>query len=319
MNKESLSQATKIDTEVFICCASFEQRCLSIAQKINTSVLRRAIICSFEDNCPSVVNNRRFLQELFGEKGTVVIIKKDSPLENYDKLYDILQSLKGYKTVIDISTFTREMFLICLQLLRQLEFNRKQINICYNPSSVYSNITNPDDFDKMWLSKGVNEIRSILGFSGNPSAIKRNLLIVLVGFETERAQILIDSFEPAVLYLGKAPANFSNSVELSKINDENVSRLSVMYPEAFHFEFSCVDLKLTIDQISDIIDQNQGQYNIIISPMNNKVSTLAVASIAFKYPDIQICYASANMYNISEYSSPSDSILWFKAQEVMNE
>lgn len=317
MNKESLSQATKIDTEVFICCASFEQRCLSIAQKVDTSIIKRAIICSFDDNCPAVENNRKFLCEFFGAKGTVVTIKKDSPLDNYDKLYDVLKSLKGYKTIIDISTFTREMFLICFQLFKQLEFNREQISICYNPSSVYSNITNSDDFDNMWLSKGVNEIRSILGFSGSPSAIKRNLLIVLVGFETERAQILIDSFEPAVLYLGKAPADFSNSIELSKINDVNVSRLLAVYPDAFHFEFSCVDLGFTINQISEIIERNKKQYNIIISPMNNKVSTLAVASIAFKYPDIQICYASANMYNTSEYSSPSDKILWFNAQEIL--
>lgn len=317
MNKEALSKTTKIDTEVFICCASFEQRCLSIAQKVDASVIERAIICSFDDKCPSVENNRNSLCDFFGEKGTVVTLKKDSPLENYDKLYDVLKSLEGLKTIIDISTFTREMFLICFQLFKQLEFNREQIRICYNPSSVYSNITNSDDFDKMWLSKGVNEIRSILGFSGSPSAIKKNLLIVLAGFETERAQILIDNFEPAVLYLGKVPADFSNSVELSKINDVNVSRLLAAYPDAFQFEFSCVDLGLTIDQITEIIEQNQEQYNIIISPMNNKVSTLAVASIAFKYPDIQICYASANMYNISEYSSPSDKILWFNAKEIM--
>lgn len=317
MNKESLSKTTKIDTEVFICCASFEQRCLSIARKVDTSVIKRAIICSFDDKCPSVENNRNSLCDFFGEKGTVVTLKKDSPLENYDKLYDVLKSLVGFKTIIDISTFTREMFLICFRLFKQLEFNRDLIRICYNPSSVYSNITNSDDFDKMWLSKGVNEIRSILGFSGSPSAIKKNLLIVLAGFETERAQILIDNFEPAALYLGKAPADFSNSVELSKINDVNVSRLLSVYPDAFQFEFSCVDLGLTIDQITKIIEQNQEQYNIIISPMNNKVSTLAVASIAFKYPDIQICYASANMYNISEYSSPSDKILWFNAKEIM--
>ncbi len=317
MNKESLSKTTKIDTEVFICCASFEQRCLSIAQKVDTSVIKRAIICTFDDSCPYVENNLKSLCELFRENGKVITLKKDSPLENYDKLYDILQSLKGYKTIIDISTFTREMFLICFQLFKQLDFNREQISICYNPSSVYSNITNLDDFDKIWLSKGVNEIRSILGFSGSPSTIKRNLLIVLAGFEMERAQILIDSFEPAVLYLGKAPAKFSNSVELSKINDANVSRLLAVYPNAFPFEFSCVDLGLTIDQITKIIEQNQEQYNIIISPMNNKVSTLAVASIAFKYPDIQICYASANMYNISEYSRPSDNVLWFNAQEII--
>lgn len=317
MNKESLSKITKINAEVFICCASFEQRCLSIAQKVDTSVIERAIICSFDDNCPSVENNRNLLCDFFGEKGTVVTLKKDSPLENYDKLYDVLKSSDGFKTIIDISTFTREMFLICFQLFKQLEFNQEQIHICYNPSSVYSNITNSDDFDKIWLSKGVNEIRSILGFSGSPSAIKKNLLIVLAGFETERAQILIDNFEPAVLYLGKAPADFSNSVELSKINDVNVSRLLAVYPDAFQFEFSCVDLGLTIDQITKIIKKNQDQYNIIISPMNNKVSTLAVASIAFKYPDIQICYASANMYNISEYSSPSDKILWFNAKEIM--
>ena len=45
--------------------------------------------------------------------------------------------------------------------------------------------------------------------------------------------------------------------------------------------------------------------------MNNKLSTMAVANVAFEYPDVQVCYASTNQYNTEAYSSPADKVILF--------
>jgi hypothetical protein len=142
------------------------------------------------------------------------------------------------------------------------------------------------------------------------------MLVELVGFEAERAQIVINNFEPALLYLGKAPESKSKNTEIAKINEHNFRKLINLNPEAKQFDFSCLELAPTIESLSKIIEEHKDNYNIVISPMCNKLSTLAVASTVFKYPEVQICYASTNLYNIDAYSTPSDSICLIEFEEL---
>ena len=51
--------------------------------------------------------------------------------------------------------------------------------------------------------------------------------------------------------------------------------------------------------------------------MNNKLSTLSIAAIAQKYPEVQICYALANQYNTESYSYPEDFIYVLSLNEIM--
>ena len=111
--------------------------------------------------------------------------------------------------------------------------------------------------------------------------------------------------------MGCVPPRESHSEELSKINKANFDRLVSLVGECNIFEFSCRYLQQTHDSLKEIIEANKEDYNIIISPMNNKLSTLAVANVAFEYPDVQVCYASTNQYNTEAYSSPADKVILF--------
>lgn len=62
----------------------------------------------------------------------------------------------------------------------------------------------------------------------------------------------------------------------------------------------------------------QDDYNIIIAPMSNKISTLGVAYAALKNPNIQICYASTNQYNIDEKHSETDYVYYFDLFDYIN-
>jgi len=303
--------------DLFICSSSFENRCLEIAKNINMGQFKNIVICHFENNYPEAEQNLVKLQELFCQ-GTRkdITMTKSNPLANYDKLYDYFISCDFTSVLFDISTFTRENFLMILQLFRQEPFNDKTLTLCYNPSDKYSSVPN-NDMDKLWLSKGVQNIRAILGYSGDFSPIKKLMLVVLVGFEAERAQIVINNFEPVFLYLGKAPESKSKNTEIAKINEHNFKKLLNSNPDANQFEFSCIDFQTTIKSLSEIIEQHQSEYNIAISPMCNKISTLAVASTVFKYPEVQICYASTNLYNTDAYSTPSDSIYLIEFDELI--
>ena len=302
--------------DVFICCSSFEERCLEVASNLNIEQIKSVIICHIENSYPESEVNLSKLKDLFSGKYNVVTLSKDDPLKNYDNIFDKLSCLEEFNNVLlDISTFTREMFLIIIKLFCQDPFANKNLTICYNPSDKYS-LVSPDDIKNLWLSKGVSSIRSVIGYAGDLSPIKDNLLIVLVGFEAERSQILIDNFEAEQLYIGCASKEESINEDIANINAQNFALLLNQNSNAHEFTFSCKSLELTKLQLINIIEQNKDMYNIIISPMCNKISTLATAAVTFRYPEVQICYAATNMYNTIAYSSPAKHIYIIDAAEL---
>lgn len=113
--------------------------------------------------------------------------------------------------------------MIIIKILSSSIVEFTDIHLCYCPSSRYSSYEEGTSLP--WLSKGVRTIRSVVGYSGDMSPIKDLLLIILVGFEYERAQTLIEVFEPSKLYLGMASPTESHNESLSEINRSNFEKL----------------------------------------------------------------------------------------------
>ena len=135
-------------------------------------------------------------------------------------------------------------------------------------------------------------------------------LIILTGFELERATRLIELIEPDRLLLGNAkdpisPNNaelmqhFKNKFESWKNNYNSINCSS--------FDFSCKNVENTISVLEEIINTNNEGNNIIV-PLNTKLSTIAVGIVAIQNKNIQVCYSIPETYNIRNYSSPSSNI-----------
>ena len=299
--------------DMLICSASFEERCLVVATSISKEAIDVAMVCRYNGYAQlSEINNNKLL-DILGNKAIAISLNKDLPLAIYDTLHDIIIEKHPKSVLLDISTFTRETILIALMLFKQDAFKDIDVSLCYIPADRYSSSDNSGVND-IWLSKGVNETRTVLGYAGSFTSLKRTLLIVLVGFEKERAEILINGFEADKLFLGYVPPHESHSEALSKINMDSFTRLVSIAGDCNTFEFSCRYLDRTYGALKDIIESNKEDYNIIISPMNNKLSTLAVANVAFEYPEVQVCYASTNQYNTEAYSVPADKVILFDYQ-----
>ena len=296
-----------INDSLFICSSSFEKRCLIIPNEISKNKSIEAVICYFPNNYVETEKNTENLKNLFLGRYSTIELSFETPLDNYDKLFDKLTINKKEHIYVDVSTFTRETLLIIIKILSLPMFEATNIHLCYCPSSRYSSYEEGTSLP--WLSKGVRIIRSVVGYSGDMSPIKDLLLIILVGFEYERAQTLIEVFEPNKLYLGMALPTDSHNKLLSEINLRNFDKLLEKNSQSIKFQFSCKKMEQNIENIND--------YNIVISPMNNKLSTLSIAAIAQKYPEVQICYALANQYNTESYSYPEDFIYVLSLNEIM--
>lgn len=310
------------EIEIFICSSGFEGRSAYLGLNLNKRHIRKAIIFHIEDTYKLSEDNLSLIKGHLPQLETVTY-PKNSPLVIYDKFYRLFEEFKRTakdenkpNIVIDITTFTREVLLILLKLLSSPDFIASfDVELAYTPAESYA-----DNVSDLWLTKGIREIRSVLGYAGMHSPSKELLLILLSGFEEERANEIIESFEPNKLILGKASDRDSINSKLSDIANAKYkhladNNLSILLDQ---FEFSCTDVKETQRQINLMIEKYGHQFNVIISPLNNKISTLAAAVCGLKNENIQICYASANQYNINEYSDGSDYFLVFNLTELIS-
>lgn len=188
-------------------------------------------------------------------------------------------------------------------------FQQQQVGNAVPPLLAKSVFADPPD--KKWLSKGLKQVRTVLGYPGILSPSKRSHLIVLVGFEDERAVELIRECEPSMVSLGKGDASEEGTAPHQEANTYSFNRIKHLVGEVNCFEFKAYDAVATMTALREQA-QLHADCNVTIAPMNTKISTLGAALLALEDERIQLCYAPPNIYNASKYSLPDDDYYMFE-------
>jgi len=299
----------------FLCCASFEKRSLSIPNAIKELPLQKVVIFATEDCNPEIYKTALEIQSFMGDRASIVTTRMREPLFTANALAKVIREIikeEIKEIIIDISTFTHEMLLILLMLISRSRENISLVTCIYTGARDYS-VGDPKE--RKWLSKGCRDVRSVVGYPGQLLPSRPTCLIVLVGFEHERATRMIAEMEPELLLLGKGmPSDQHLTYESHKAPMEYFHKLvedMVSSREEDHsFEFSCRDIKETVDSLQTQIKKTS-EFNHIIVPLNTKISTVAVALTALKDIKLQVCYAEPETYNFESYSEPDDMVTIF--------
>jgi hypothetical protein len=308
--------------ETFLCSASFESRSRSVAERIDPAKVKRVLIFANVAFHKDIGINAELIKERFGDKATIVPLRIDDPLFVADTFTNqVIPHLKAYAglCLIDVTSFTHEQLLIFIRVLSDLDPSRN-IKLVYTGAAEYSVGLPPQE---KWLSKGLSETRAVLGYPGVMLPSKRLHLIVLVGFEYERAEKLIESYEPALISLGLGHRDQSVSSDHHKLNTEFHERVRKFAKAISNsmlivrkFEFSCVDPCKTMEDIIKQIAKYPG-YNIALCPMNTKPSTIGAGLAALSREQIQLVYAQPVEYNLNGYSTPGDTCTIFDLSECL--
>ena len=286
----------------FICFASFEERCTTLTSCLDISKLVKAYVFR---NCDTPMDNFnlkyfQILQRKMKREALVceaVEISLLSPVSIADSLYRTIKDIIN-KTVrnllVDISTFTHEALLMLLKTLSIFQNSFDRIILIYNGASEYAD----------WLSKGCKDIRNVIGFPGRFNPSYKDHMIVLTGFEKERATQLVELFEPDILSIGNGsePTDKNHQKTMEDMKTEFESWFGNLGVTWSSFDFSCSNILTTVDRIrAEIKDKHE---NIILVPLNTKLSTISAALVAFQNERIQVVYPIPEIYNLS-YSKPS--------------
>ncbi len=310
---KQIKENIKDKIDVFICSSSFEDRCFSIPSEAVKLDITSKLIFYVKDLDNKIVQNADKLVSILGNDSQKIDLQINDPAQSFNNMNIALNKIfskeKSQSYLLDITTFTHEGLLMIFKLLQlKLKKNDKLV-LCYNGAKEYS--YNETDPKKKWLSKGIHTIRSIVGYPGLLDPSKKNHLVVLFGFEEERTKQLIDIFEYDLVSLAFGSKNASINENHQQLNESRHEELFKFYKNAEKFEISLVDAIQTKIQILSYIKKFP-DYNTVIAPMNNKISSIGTALASIENPEIQLCYVTANQYNFEAYSQPNDDCYLFE-------
>jgi hypothetical protein len=286
-----------------------------VADSLDPALIRWALVCE-EENFPTAADSHvDYLLGHFAPNCSMVSLNREKPLRTADSLQQVLGSCitdLPQTYLVDITTFTHEALLILLKLLQLRLKPADSVTFVYTAALEYSV---DDEEENKWLSKGIGEIRSVLGYPGKVLPTQKSHLVILAGFESDRAERFIDEYEPNVLSIGLgAPDSSTNPAHVS-VNKAMHSRIVAQHKDAETFIFSCSDPAETMVAIQERIRQVPN-HNVLIAPMNTKISTMGAALVAFDDESVQLCYATAHQYNELNYSKPDTNCYLFTVPAI---
>jgi hypothetical protein len=302
----------KIEESVLLCCSSFEERSLVIPNLFSKYGLKNIYIFNNENLHSNIEKNTLLINGYYDNNAFITNTKIDDPLLTTSKIKDVISSLvknNQKKIIIDVTTFTHEMLLILLMGIYKNRNHFNKVQYLYLGAKDYSI---NEEIEKKWLSKGCKRIRSVFGYPGKLIPGNPICLTVLVGYEHERAAIMIEEIDPEYLLLGKGlpsdnsltnPSHKAPMIHFQNTLDNFLSRRN----ETNSFDFSCSELEPTYIKIKEEINKYRNANHIIV-PLNTKISTLAAGILAIKNPSIQVCYSEPETYNFDGYSKESDNV-----------
>ena len=303
INSINVSQLQTRDighVDVFIAFCGFEKRCLSVIKNLQLSKINKALIFMNTESCTESRENLVCFKNTLETKMDLISIDLFNPIDVADNMLGSIRRLcNGIDKphlFVDITSFTHEALLIFLAM-SQLYFQNAVIEYAYSNASIYASELN--DTDEKWLSRGIREVRSILGYAGDIKPLSPEELIITYN----------DASGSTDQTNGDA-----NLVHASLLKD-----LAAFYQNPKQFIVPSNNPFEAARKLEEIVSSIPPSKNIIIAPMNNKLATFGAGLVALKRPDIQLCYAPAIYYNTSCYSIEGDTCYLFSLENRNHE
>jgi len=285
--------------DIFICCASFEERCLSSAAMMGTDFLTKfAVIFVVEEPLykKQVEHNMFRLQTELRKKATegifVISCQRSNPVEGINQMEDVLRQCRlsnngGPFITIDISGFTK---IYLLELLHYLTID-KGLGI---PRLLHTT----QRYLPTRLTRGIEQVTTIPNFYGSPSLEKETALVMFLGFEPERALAVWKQYNPArTIALITNPPRPGNPDYLKYARQNNAELLSRPSVEVRDVP---ADNPYAVKNVLDAIyEETKDSFNMVIGPFGTKPQVIGVFLFSLEHRKVQVIYSFPAQYTRS--------------------
>ena len=196
----------------------------------------------------------------------------------------------GKNVLVDITTMPREIIWYIFLFLKQKKAN---VEFIYHKPVSYGS----------WLTEDTDIPRFPLKLSGLSDISKKTFLLIVTGYDPDRAEQICNYFEPDkvcfAIQSGKQFDNISLNLKAHKALIEEFDALTI--------DINCYGNDWGEEQLSKIIKEYVSTHNLILASLGPKPSAVALFRLAVKYPEVALCYAPSKKFNMHYSSGCGDS------------
>lgn len=290
-----------IPDDVFICCASWEERSLGILRKFSEYKFNHGYLFVYDE--PNLKRDfyLKEMRDILSEAGPFeeISTSQDNPITAIHKLKDALGILKPATTKIvisiDITTFTKRHLLFLLRAIDDLGI-WSSIRIFYSE---------PEDYitDRyLPMSTGIRQINTIPGFVGTQPLTKPAILVIFLGYEGDRAISLFENLDPneVIVVIPNPPYHLE-----WKGRTEEMNRHLIMLIGENRIEYTDSRNPFIIaSELERIIEHyNLNEWHLCIAPLGTKPQILGIYLFWQKHKgNCSLIYAQPLKHNERYYS-----------------
>ena len=310
-----LGQYVNSTIDLFITGISLEERCpqgWQILKEKNLKI-KNKVIFYFKEvikgfKWKGIENPQEYFDNLFdfgpGDcKLAVSLYDEITGLMELEKyLNESFPELKDEKVVIDFSIMSKPYIFILLKYLLYVR-NMDRIYLLYTEPASYHKLRlkmvpkNTNQEDSEYFTKGTVRIGEVPSYSGKIELTKKNALVVLLGFEGERAVQVFNEVNPDLtIPVNGFPAYRPEFKDISILSNEELLREPEIMKELMYAPAN--DPFETKNTLEEIYSKHSENYNISVSPLGTKPMAIGSCLFALEHSDIRIIYPYPIEYNI---------------------
>ncbi|MCL2140984.1 MAG: hypothetical protein FWH42_04900 [Dehalococcoidia bacterium] len=285
--------------DLFICCASFEDRCFSGVSRMHSGYrVRYSVVFVIEEPfyTKEVDTNLNKLQGQLsrhtGEGVYIIRCQRDNPAEAISQVKNIWPKIKPKDSddpsiTLDISGFTK------IYLLQLLYYIVAEQNL-----GIPRIIHTTQSYSPTKLTRGVEQITTVSNFFGTISFEKQTLLVLLLGFEPERSLSVWKHFNPArTIALISNPPREGQMDYLEYAQKNNAFLLA--QPGVELRDMPPDDPYGVRNILENLYRDVRDNYNVVIGPFGTKPQTIGVFLFCLEHPKVQVVYSYPTSYTRS--------------------
>ena len=283
---------TEIDRgAVLVAFASWEDRFVEgVLRDLSEVRCSQVLVCYFSDYCERTEHARSEVRRECHKQNLdhrEVKLDTGTPHENLRLLDEAVMDLEdSLPVVVDISTMPREIIWHVFWLCEHRE------------GPLHYRYYSPINYSADWLSRDPGRPRLVHKLSGIASPQFKTVLLLAVGYDSQRVSQLIKFFEPSKLLLGlqsDSPFPDNEPIMARYVDDlRGGERFETFSVDAFQIDHGYGTFE---EKLQEVVSQS----NVILGSLGPKLSAVALYRIRQRWPQIALVYAPANEFNM-EYS-----------------
>jgi len=215
----------------------------------------------------------------------ILPLKYENPVQSWTAARNFCEGRRTQirHVLLDISTMPRDLIWILLSFFRELNVHGTYV---YNM---------PKGYHSKWLSRDPGDPRLIYKLGGESKFGLKTVLLVVTGFDLERAQQLIDFFDPTETILAVQSGPQYDNLRMNASRHREFFRGS---PDITSFDVDAYSSDHGYSKLQKAIAARVGNGNIVMASLGPKLSAMALFRIHMSHPQVGLTYTPSKDYNL---------------------